>query len=175
LPLSYPRRLNFLQAPWTQRSPLHFGIYRSRNRTTETLTENPMPLETKGICPLLQVFNMPTSVRFYRDLLGFEIIGNSPPKAPDDFGWCWLKLHSTELMLNTAYDYDDRPPSPDPTRLKSHMDTCLYIGCPDVDAAYRFLVAQGLKPKEPNVTHYGMKQLHLKDPDGFGLCFQWRA
>ena len=29
---------------------------------------------------------------------------------------------------------------------------------------------------EPAVVRdYGMKQLGLKDPDGYGLCFQWRA
>jgi hypothetical protein len=25
------------------------------------------------------------------------------------------------------------------------------------------------------VTHYGMKQISLKDPDGFTLCLQWTA
>jgi catechol 2,3-dioxygenase-like lactoylglutathione lyase family enzyme len=134
-----------------------------------------MALETQGICPLLQVFDMPTSVRFYRDLLGFEIIGNAPEHAPDDFGWCWLKLNTTELMLNTAYDYGERPPAPDRARIAGHGDTCLYIGCPDVDAAYQFLLAKGLKPRPPNVAHYGMKQLYLTDPDDFGLCFQWKA
>jgi hypothetical protein len=29
--------------------------------------------------------------------------------------------------------------------------------------------------KEPKVAPYGMKQLHLTDPDGYLLCFQWRA
>jgi hypothetical protein len=51
----------------------------------------------------------------------------------------------------------------------------LYIGCPDVDAAYRFLSEKGLDLKEPHVAWYGMKQLYLSDPDGFGICFQWRA
>ena len=50
-----------------------------------------MPLTVQGFCPLLQVFDMPTAVRFYRDLLGFEIVSNSPPRSPDDFDWCWLR------------------------------------------------------------------------------------
>jgi hypothetical protein len=25
------------------------------------------------------------------------------------------------------------------------------------------------------VAPYGMKQLYLRDPDGFELCFQWEA
>ena len=27
----------------------------------------------------------------------------------------------------------------------------------------------------PKVAWYGMKQLYLTDPDGYGLCFQWKA
>jgi hypothetical protein len=25
------------------------------------------------------------------------------------------------------------------------------------------------------VAPYGMKQMSLRDPDGYGLCFQWEA
>jgi glyoxylase I family protein len=28
---------------------------------------------------------------------------------------------------------------------------------------------------EPKVAPYGMKQLYVRDPDGYGLCFQWPA
>jgi glyoxylase I family protein len=134
-----------------------------------------MPIDMRDLCPLIQVFDMPTSVRFYRDILGFEVISSAPARAPDDFGWCWLKLNDTELMLNTAYDYGERPPVPDPARVAAHDDTGLFIGCPDVDAAYQHLLDKGLKIYPPKVTHYGMKQLSLKDPDGFGICFQWKA
>ena len=37
-----------------------------------------MALDVRGLTPLLQVFDMPTSVRFYRDVLGFKVIGTSP-------------------------------------------------------------------------------------------------
>lgn len=33
-----------------------------------------MNIEVRGVCTLLQVFDMPESVRFYRDVLGFEIV-----------------------------------------------------------------------------------------------------
>ena len=135
-----------------------------------------MPIDMHGACPLLQVFDMPTSVRFYRDVLGFEIVGNAPLRAPDEFGWCLLRHGDfTEIMLNTAYDYGERPEHPDPVRVAAHGDTCIYIGCPDPDAAYRFLRDKGLSLHEPKVAHYGMKQLYVTDPDGFGICFQWKA
>jgi len=138
-----------------------------------------MTFAIRGICPLLQVFDMPTSLAFYRDLLGFGVVQTAPSAdrvASDDFGWVWLRRDDTELMLNTLYDPDDvRPPMPDAKRVAAHDDTILYIGCPDVEAAYRHLTAHGLDIQPPKVTYYGMKQLFVKDPDGFGLCFQWRA
>ena len=83
-----------------------------------------MAIEMRGVCPLIQVFDMPTSVRFYRDVLGFEVAEHAPLRGPDEFGWCLLRHESdTEIMLNTAYDYGERPPTPDPARVASHGDT----------------------------------------------------
>src|SRR2546430_8170646 len=76
-----------------------------------------MALDVDGLCPLLQVFDMPTSVKFYREVLGFELVGNSPivhsPQG-DYFHWAMLRRGSNTLMLNTAYDEGERPPAPDP-------------------------------------------------------------
>jgi glyoxylase I family protein len=76
-------------------------------------------------------------------------------------------------MLNTAYEADQRPASPDPARVAAHEDTCLYFGCEDLDAAYQYLCNRGVKAREPKIAPYGMKQLYFRDPDGYGLCFQW--
>ena len=138
-----------------------------------------MALELRGVCPLLQVFDMPTSLAFYRGVLGFEVIQAAPPAdavTGDDFGWVWLRRDGAELMLNTAYDPEAvRPPAPDLARVAAHDDTALFIGCPDVDGAYEELRARGVAVDAPAVTSYGMKQLYVKDPDGFTLCFQWTA
>lgn len=134
-----------------------------------------MEARLRGIAPLLQVFDMPKSVAFYRDLLGFELVGSSPPRSPDDFDWGLLRRDGIELMLNTAYEQDSRPAAPDPARVATHDDTCLYFGCAELDAVYEHLKAHGLDLKPPAVAPYGMRQLYLKDPDGFALCFQWPA
>ncbi len=133
-----------------------------------------MSIDMRGLCPLIQVYDMPTSLRFYRDLLGFEVIQRS--KDSDDCGWCWLRsAGGAELMLNTAYDDGEQPPQRDRERQIGHMDVCCYIGCPDTVAAYEYLKSKGLPVKPPHVTNYGMKQLYVTDPDGFGVCFQWQA
>jgi len=132
-----------------------------------------MSIEVRGVCPLVQVFDMPESIRFYRDVLGFEIVQQSTPG--DRFDWAWLRLNGANLMLNTAYEEQDRPSAPDPARIAAHADTGLFFECPDVDATYRHLRAHGLDVEEPKVAPYGMKQLYVSDPDGYSLCFQWQA
>src|SRR6266481_7965455 len=69
-----------------------------------------MGIEIRGMAPLLQVFDMPTSIAFYRDVLGFEVVTTSKPGAAN-FGWALLRLNGMELMLNTAYEEDSRPPN----------------------------------------------------------------
>ena len=135
-----------------------------------------MGLKLLELTPLLQVFDMPTSVRFYRDILGFQIHQTSPVLGPDYFHWVWLRLGGADLMLNTAYESNsERPAQPEKSRVAAHWDTGLFFGCPDVDAAYAELRKKGVDVKEPKVAHYGMKQMYFRDPDGYGICFQWPA
>ena len=134
-----------------------------------------MGVELSGCCPLLQVFDMPTAVGFYCDVLGFEVVSHADnaPGPSRQFGWCLLRRKGTELMLNTAYDEGERPEAPDPARVAGHGDTCIYFGWEDLDGLYAELRAKGANAREPKVAPYGWKQLYVTDPDGFGLCFQW--
>jgi glyoxylase I family protein len=133
-----------------------------------------MALDVRGLVPLLQVYDMLTSVRFYRDKLGFTVVASSPALGEDYFHWVLLRLGVAELMLNTAFESnDERPSQPDAARTAAHFDTGLFFACPDVDAAYQELRSKGVDVNEPLVTGYGMKQIYVGDPDGYELCFQW--
>jgi hypothetical protein len=74
-----------------------------------------MALTFQKMTPLFQAFDLPTSVRFYRDLLGFALIS----------------------------------------------------------AAYRHFTEQDVQARPPKTQAYGMRQVYLKDPDGYALCFHW--
>ena len=132
-----------------------------------------MPLEIRGVAPMFQVFDMPTSIAFYCDVLEFEVVTTSAPGP--HFDWALLKLNGVEFMLNTAYESEQRPSAPDLARVSAHEDTCLYFAAPDVDAVFNSLRTKGINLEPPKVAHYGMKQLYVKDPDGYNLCFQWPA
>ena len=131
-----------------------------------------MSIEVTGVCALLQVFDMPTAVHFYRDVLGFEVV-RTTEREGDQFDWGLLRLNDTHVMLNTPYEQDERPAQPDPARIAAHRDVCLYFNCPDVDGAYQHLRAHGVDAEEPQIAPWGSKQLYLRDPDGYTLCFQW--
>lgn len=130
-----------------------------------------MGIPIQGLCPLIQVFDMPRSLAFYRDILGFEIVGDSG--NGDDSSWVWLRLNGSDLMLNDQYEPGHVPPECPTDRVRWHDDTCLYFGCPDPDAAYEYLRSREIDLDPPKVAPYGMKQLYLHDPDGYGICFQW--
>ena len=133
--------------------------------------------EITDLCPLLQVYDMLEAVRFYCTHLGFEIEAQSPViETPyRHFNWALLKRGAVQLMLNTAYEGGDRPPTREAGRIAAHADTILYFGCPDVDGVYRQLKQAGLALDPPVVAPYGMKQLTFSDPDGYAICLQWRV
>jgi glyoxylase I family protein len=132
-----------------------------------------MAIEVSGMAPMFEVWDMPTSLAFYRDKLGFKVTGDSG--QGDESGWVMLELGPATVMLNTAYDDGERPEKESPSRIAAHHDICIYFGCPDVDAAHEHLKANDIECEPPKVAPYGMKQLYVSDPDNYNLCFQWRA
>ena len=64
-------------------------------------------LSIQSMTPLLYIFDMPTSIKSYCDVLGFQIVITDGKPAPD-FEWALLRLGEADLMLNTAYDADQR-------------------------------------------------------------------
>ena len=137
-----------------------------------------MTLQITGLTPLIQVYDMPEAIRFYCEGLGFEVAADSGEiEAPEGryFHWAWLRFGGADLMLNTAYDPGARPPERDPARQSAHRDTGLFFACPDVDAAAAELRARGIEARGPETARYGMRQLWLRDPDGYELCLQAQA
>jgi Lactoylglutathione lyase and related lyases len=128
-------------------------------------------VDIRGMAPLLEVYDMAASLHFYCNLLGFEIVMTAGPEP--DYHWVWLSSAGTEIMLNTMYEPGERPPSPEVARAKHHGDTTLYFGCANVDEAVTYMRGKGVTIDALHTTSYGMRQLHLTDPDGYRLCFQW--
>jgi catechol 2,3-dioxygenase-like lactoylglutathione lyase family enzyme len=125
----------------------------------------------KGMCPYIEVFDMPASLQFYRDILGFQKVQSSGDG--DDVDWVLLQLDDIELMLNTAYEKEYRPSQPDVIRNKGHEDMAFFFGCPDIEAMYNYLMSKSVTVRAPFITGYGWKAITLKDPDNYALWFHW--
>lgn len=132
-----------------------------------------MAIEISGMTLLIQVFNIARSLRFYRDILGFEVVQDSG--NGDDSSWVWLRMNGTDLMLNDQYEPSRVPNAPPAERTRWHDDTCFYFGCNDPDGMYEYLRSKGVECGPPKIAPYGMKQLYVSDPDNYNLCFQRSA
>jgi glyoxylase I family protein len=79
----------------------------------------------RGVTALLEVFDMRASLAFYR-ALGGEVL-QTWGEREEDWDWVFLRIGDADLMLNTAYERDERPPTPDSGRVKGHADTELFF------------------------------------------------
>lgn len=131
-----------------------------------------MSFSPLGLTPLIGVFDMPRSLAFYRDLLGFSVVSASPEVETNEgrfSHWMWLRFGGADLMLNTQYDSNERPLE-EPG--KTHKDAVFYIHCSNVELAYEEVTGRGLKAERPKMAPYGLKLFSAEDPDGYTIVFQ---
>ena len=116
-----------------------------------------------SLAPLLFVEDMRRSLRFYREALG-STVKSCDHADVEQSGWCMLQRGGVAVMLQriTTDRFDG----------KRGQGVELYIGCDDVDALHAEIVARGIDAKPPKTAYYGMRQLYVKDPDGYQLWFQ---
>ena len=128
-----------------------------------------------SMTPYIEVFDMAASVAFYRDALGFEVIFASPEVETLEGRFSHfvrLGRGPAELMLNTAYDSNERPPDRSDARWAGCSHVGFYMVCDDVRALYAEIAAKGLDAQPPAPTGYGYLAFTVSDPDGYRLTFQ---
>ena len=112
----------------------------------------------------LFVENMENMIKFYRDVLGFEI------KEELDTSNVYLKKDGTlfllygrkdfEKMTNRKYEYVKG--------LNGHFELALYVDTFDeVDETYNRIIKQGARPiLEPTTEPWGQRTCYIADPEG---------
>jgi len=121
-----------------------------------------------SVVALLSVVDMRKSLAFYRDVLGFEVESRWEPEGV--LHWAMLRLGGAHLMLNSRFETAEEAAAFKPAAQLN--DVTLYFSCKDANEAYRDLKAKGCAIAEPETTFYGARQLFIRDPDGYQLCFQ---
>ncbi len=112
---------------------------------------------------MLAVTDLPRTIRFYVERLGFNcasLFGDPP-------AWCMLTRDGVEIMFNA-------PPREQVLRdvpAKSKDYQVFYFYPDDVVALRAELITRGVAVSDLRVTVYGMKEFEVRDPDGYWLWF----
>ena len=124
------------------------------------MTETPLIEDAVSIVPVRDVR---ATVAFYCDVLGFENRMTS-----DDSGFA-IVVHGDAAIHFVKSDNEDA--------LRATANTIsIYLWVQQVDALYEMLKPQldSLGPgrvRQPFTQDYGMREFHVKDPDGCLLLF----
>jgi uncharacterized glyoxalase superfamily protein PhnB len=110
---------------------------------------------------VLAVKDLPTSVAFYRDILGFTL-------DLEVTGWAFLSRDRFQVMLGECPD----AMSANQTGDHSYF---AYVNVDDVDDLYRELSAKGVsRIQEVADKPWGMREFDVRTPDGHRIMFGQR-
>jgi predicted enzyme related to lactoylglutathione lyase len=115
------------------------------------------------LTPLLFVKDLPRSLAFYRDQLGFACTNHAD--AEGKTFWCRIERDGASLMLQQA---DGEDPHTD----RRGRGVTFYFICDDANAMHTELCGRGMELAPPEMAYYGMNQLFVPEPDGYEICFE---
>jgi catechol 2,3-dioxygenase-like lactoylglutathione lyase family enzyme len=117
----------------------------------------------RGIAPLVPVRDLAASVAFYRDALGFEVAIDATERA-----FVMVTRNGARIGLQGGADEE--------TLAVTRTNIAAYVLVDDVEALWKEIGPRcaDLPPQRvrgPFMQDYGVRELHLKDPDGFLMLF----
>jgi catechol 2,3-dioxygenase-like lactoylglutathione lyase family enzyme len=101
----------------------------------------------------LKVASMEASVRFYRDVLGMELLYGGPYGA-------FSSLRTSEAE-SPILNLEQGGLTADWGRMIFHVA--------DVDSSWNYLTEKGFDPERPHDASWGERYFHMHDPDGHQL------
>ena len=136
------------------------------------------------LVPMLTTDDLSGTIAFYRDTLGFEVIGTFPQ---DDPNWCYLKRGDSYLMFTSLdeldHDHDEHDHDEHDHDEHGHDEGeehhhqgptgvwTLYVYPDDVESLWEKLKEQAPVAYPLRETPYGMREFGIRDPNGFALSF----
>ena len=120
----------------------------------------------KKMTPVLSVDDVPASVSFWVDRLGFESVAEVP--GDDGPAFAMLTHGDIEVMVQSWASVDaepgplSRPLEPTPT--------CLFVEVEDLDTVIGDLDGVPVL-YEPHETFYGMREVTVEEPGGHVVTF----
>lgn len=112
--------------------------------------------------PELWVQNVDDAVRYYTDVLGFELIGRLAEDAGDAKPATWAMVRQGEAYFQFA-------PTKDP---RATDGVIFYLEVKDVDATAEKLRSRGARiVAAPADQWYGWREMQVEDAAGYRLAF----
>ncbi len=126
-----------------------------------------------GISPFFIVANVPATLSFYRDKLGFEVTFRGP--SPDDEYLGVVRRDAAVIMFKALGEVVDGQavlvePAPNFKRKPAY---CLdaFVEVPDPDALAAEFASRGVRFSVPLGARDGLRGFVIEDIDGHGLFF----
>lgn len=124
--------------------------------------------EIVGISPFFIVRDVPSSLAFYRDRLGFDVTFEGP--SPDDIFFAIVRRGGAQILLKAI----GVEPAPNYTRdvKKGIARWDAFVSVPDPDALAAEFASRSVDFFQPlKDTHDGLRGFEVKDADGYLLFF----
>lgn len=127
-----------------------------------------------GVSPFFVVSNVPATLSFYRDMLGFEVTFRGP--SPDDEFFGIVRRNGATIMfkaLGGIVDGKEVIVEPVPNyKRKPAFSWDAYLEVPDPDALAAEFASRGVHFAVPiGNDDDGLRGFVIEDVDGYGLFF----
>ena len=118
--------------------------------------------------PFFRVTSMETSLRFYIDGLGFQMMRKWTPDGDGKVRWCWLQHGNAAIMLQ---EYRKEGPDSWTPDGKLGVGVSISFQCKDALALYKDFKSRKIEAQRPFVGN-AMWVTSVQDPDGYNLEFE---
>ncbi len=118
-------------------------------------------MELQGMIPMLVTNDLPATVAYYTETLGFRLDATWKPEGP----MTWARVSSADVALMFVTPDEDEPP------VSPTITGELYCYPPDVDALWRELKDRADVVQPIADWDHGMREFQIRDCNGYVLRF----
>jgi uncharacterized glyoxalase superfamily protein PhnB len=121
----------------------------------------------KTLSPNIMVDDLPGTIRFYTEQMGFSVEATAPEQPPYD--WASLRRDGVNLMFQTRASLGGDVPALKDQPIGGALT--FYIQVDDVEALYAELKDIVEILHEPHTMFYGAREFDCRDCNGYMLTF----
>ncbi len=121
----------------------------------------------KQLTPNLMVEDVNTTIDFYKNILGFEVLATVPETGT--FNWAMLKQGNVEIQLQTRASLSEEIPIFHDKPIGGALT--LYIGVEGIQELHERIKQRVRVVQNMHTTFYGTREFAIQDSNGFAISF----